>query len=79
MIRFFVNTINPSIIKQGSGLIFSGLLSIFIGLLVIFVPEILVAFVAIIFILSGIALFGWGLNIKRLQNQFQQVKINIEE
>ena len=79
MIRFFINTINPNTIKQGRGLIFSGLLSIFLGLLVIFVPEILVAFVAFIFIISGLALFGWGLNIKRLQNQVQQVKINIEE
>jgi len=79
MIRFFINNFNPNKIKHGSGLIYSGLISIFLGLLVIFVPEILIAFIAFIFISSGLALFGWGINIRRLQNQFQHVKINIEE
>ena len=79
MIRFFINNINPSRLYHGSGLIYSGLISIFLGLLIIFVPEILIALIAFIFISTGLALFGWGLSIKRLQNQFQHVKINIEE
>ena len=45
-----MNTFNPIFIKQGSGLI-----------------------------VTGLALFGWGLNIKRIQNQFQQIHINIDE
>ena len=79
MIRFFINTFNPTYIKQATGLIIAGLVSIFLGLLIIFVPEILIAFIAFLFIATGFALFGWGLNVRRLQNQFQQVKINIEE
>lgn len=79
MIRFFMNTFKPTFITQGSGIIVTGLVSIFLGLLIIFVPEILVAFIALLFIATGLALFGWGLNIKRIQNQFQQIHINIDE
>jgi len=79
MIRFFINNLNPTFVKQGRGLMVSGLFSIFLGLLIIFVPEILVAFIALLFITAGLALFGWGLNLKRLQNQSQQIHINIDE
>jgi uncharacterized membrane protein HdeD (DUF308 family) len=79
MIQFFIDSFNSSQIKQGNGLIFSGIISVIFGFIVIFVPEILVAFIALLFMATGIALFGWGLKIKKLQNQFQQVQINIDE
>jgi hypothetical protein len=79
MIQFFINSVRPTTIRGATGLITAGLVLIFLGLLIIFVPEILVAFIAFLFITTGFALFGWGLNIRKLQNQFQQVKINIEE
>jgi hypothetical protein len=79
MMHFFLNNFNPGKSKRGSAMIVSGLLAMGLGLLIIFIPEILIAFVAFLFIASGLALFSWGMNIKRFQKQFQHVEIHIEE
>jgi len=79
MIQFFMDNSNQTSVKKSGNLIKGGLISIFLGLLIIFVPEILVAFFSLLFISTGIALFGWGLIIKKNQNQFQQIQFNIEE
>ena len=79
MFRFFLHTMHPSDYRLWIGFIFAGLISILIGLLIIMVPEILIAFIASLFFLTGTALLIWGWTIRKAQNRSDQITIHIND
>ncbi|MFZ0390835.1 MAG: hypothetical protein WAN36_10295 [Calditrichia bacterium] len=51
----------------------------FIGVVILLVPEILVAFVASVFLLGGSALLFLGWKMRKFFNRAQRIKIRIDD
>lgn len=79
MIRFFVNSIHPGFQSNWPGLIGFGIMSLLIGILIVLVPEILVAFIASLFLIIGIFSIFLGWKIRNIFKERQEIRIKINE
>lgn len=56
-----------------------GLILVLVGLIILFFPEILVAFIASIFLLIGFSVIVFAFHIKKYNRKYQRVEININD
>jgi uncharacterized membrane protein HdeD (DUF308 family) len=76
MIRSIFNANNFSTNYKGNGLLFSGLFLILIGLVIIAFPEILIVFIASVFITSGAIIIYLGWKWRKQQKNIIEININ---
>ena len=73
--HFFRNTFfQPD--NSSSGIIFSGVLFLLIGLTILLFPEILIIFIASLFITGGTVILYFGWKLRKIQRNFYEIKIN---
>jgi hypothetical protein len=61
---------------HGSSFILSGFLLLFIGLVILVFPEILIAFIASIFIVGGLFSLYFGWKMRKEKDTYQRIEIN---
>ena len=76
MARYFFSNLNFATENRGGGLSLSGILLILIGLTIIIFPEILIAFIASLFIAGGAILLYFGWKLRKLQKNIREININ---
>ncbi len=79
MLRFILSSFYPGSNFAAGNLLLAGIVSLLTGFLIILVPEILIAFIASIFLLIGSALIYWSWKIKKQSNNPYEIKIKINE
>lgn len=52
---------------------------VLVGLIILFFPEILVAFIASIFLLAGFFVITFAFHVKKSNRKYQSVKINVND
>ncbi len=76
MYRFFGNT-DKSLERNKMSMIFLGVLFLLTGFLIMVLPEILVAFVASVFLVGGSGFIYLAWKINRIQKNRQRIKVDI--
>jgi hypothetical protein len=76
MTRYFFSNLNFAHENRSGGLSFSGILLILIGLTIIIFPEILIAFIASLFMGGGAILLYFGWKLRKLQKNVIEININ---
>jgi uncharacterized membrane protein HdeD (DUF308 family) len=62
--------------NSSGGIIFSGILLVLIGLIIMLFPEILIIFIASLFIGAGIVILYIGWKLRKRQRNFYEININ---
>jgi uncharacterized membrane protein HdeD (DUF308 family) len=76
MIRFLFDPYFKLRGTHGSGLLLSGFLLLFIGLVILVFPEILIAFIASIFIVGGLLSLYFGWKLRKEKANYHRIEIN---
>ena len=76
MIRFLFDPYFRFRGTHGSGLLLSGFLLLIIGLVILVFPEILIAFIASIFIVGGLFSIFFGWKMRKEKVTYQKIEIN---